>query len=916
MIAADIGVPTPLELMLFDGQTTKGVRVFIRTTSGIFVTTVNLLHIGEGLYTANWVPASAGYFHANYIVYTDNTYASEDYLYPRTTAVYKAATSSTPEAIAGAVWDTALVDHNNPGSFGEAIGILLTTFTPEGITAAVWDALVVDHRIPNTFGDWLQAIWEYSRSINDEVTHPVWGLDMLYNNIQNSSATIDGHVLQNGAKIDALTPLIVNSKTEVITAVEINTTLLQEMKIQNAEDLSDMLNAIGVTNSKVDAVGALVGTLQNNTTARFVVPERLVKPAAGTKDYQFHLRIYDTAGNPKTPDETPKIRVRRLDTGIDIVLDASMLPDGAKVGAYYYVFTISAGTSDYPALVEAKIVEDAVARYIPSVTEITEFESDLTAIESALAAVDTKVTSTQSQITNPSYGLAALRNGELDIINAISATSVTLGTIKSKTDLIPANIATLSDINDVLMQIAEKPSLADIVGQLNVIKGAIMGPDLRSNTDVYDVFDLTGIMKSNDPRLNFLNAPISSRSTLTATDVWNFATRTLTSSQLDPLSIKAIWDYLCSQANVPGSIGKRIADMLDAQVSTRATDAAVQAALSGVAQEDTLLTTRTDILDSLVDCKNKLANVTAKLLLIKAKTDNLPSDPSSETTLEVAAAQIRDDLAEVIMKTTQIKSHTDALPSDPARQSTVLAIPLDPLRTGDARLVNLDARISTRSTLSLSDLTDVARKPDILASQNNILADNAYQTGLIMDIATTAAHIVDKTNRIPMDPATLSAISAAEDAILDAIAHIAGGSGADPADIWSYAHRTLTQDPASFGPDISHLATKSDVAAAAVHQYCNRMTTTFNPGSSLQEVLVWAEKNGERILAAGSCQITVKDSLGTAKWMQSATTPGPDGIFRFINPVVVAPDANYYAIMSIIVDGALRTTQQAFITVG
>jgi hypothetical protein len=265
--------------------------------------------------------------------------------------------------------------------------------------------------------------------------------------------------------------------------------------------------------------------------------------------------------------------------------------------------------------------------------------------------------------------------------------------------------------------------------------------------------------------------------------------------------------------------------------------------------------------------------------------------------------------------TTQIRSKTDALPPDPARQTAVLAIPTNPLRTDDARLVNLDARISTRSTLALSDLADFARKADVLAAQNNILADNSYQTDLLANMTDDLVRIGQDVNRIPLDPATISAIVAAENAILEAISHITSGS-VDPADIWSYTHRTLTQDPSTFGPDISHLATKDDVSAATVHQYTNRMTTTFNPGSSMQEVLVWAEKDGQRVLAASSCQITVNDSMGTVKWVQSTTAPSPDGVFRFINPVVVTPDANYYAIMSIIVDGMVRTSHQAFITVG
>ena len=916
MISADIGVSTPLELMLFDGQVTKGVRVFVRTTGGAFVAGINLTHIGEGLYTGNWIPAATGYYHANYIVYTDGTLTTEDYLYSRTTECYKVGPITTPDAIANAVWDEMLTDHLLSGSFGEAITLLLNAYDPAGIASAVWDAFVVDHRIPDTFGDWLQAIWRYSREITNEVKDPIWGLRAIKELIDYEAATINGNVLLNGSKLDALVPIIDNAKTETITAVQINTNLLTAMAIQDSADLTTILNALDVTNDKVDALAPLITSLQNNTTARFVVPERLVKPTTGTKAYQFHLRIYDTSGAPTTPDSVPTIRIRRLDTGVDIVNGAIMTLDGAKVGAYYYVYNLTATSNEFPALVEVTIVELGVTRYVPALTEITEFESDLNALLAAVAAVDVKVTATSSEITNPSYGLQAIRNGEGTILNAISAQNVTLGQIKTRTDLIPANIATVSDINDVLMQLAEKPTIDDITAELNLVRDSIKGPDGRNLTQVYNKIDFSGLVQTSDPRLNNLDVAVSTRSTLSAADVWNYGTRSLTNFHLDNLSVKAIWDYLCSQATVPGSLGKRIADMLDVAVSSRATEAAMIAALAGVAQESTLLNSTNDILNSLLDCKNKLNNLTAKTLLIKAKTDNLPSDPASQGTLETAAAQIRDDIAVVDAEVGQIKVKTDLIPSDPARQGAVLSIPTNPLLATDPRLVNLDARISTRSTLTAADLALLAKTTDVTTSTGTIISNNNTQTTLINGIGSNVAHIKTYTDRIPIDPATLTAISQAETAILEAIAHIAAGTGADPAEIWAYAHRTLTQDPASFGPDISNLATKTDVQNAAVHQYINRMTTTFSPTSGIQEVMVWAEKDGLRVATTSACTVIIKDSLGALKWSQSASTPNSDGVYRFVNPIVIGSDANYYIIVSITVDGSPRVTQQAFMTVG
>lgn len=917
MIAADVGVATPLELMLFDGADTKGVRVRIRTTAGVLISTIDLTHVGEGLYTGSWTPASVGYYHANYVVYTDGTFLTEDLLYTRTTEPYRAIVATTPESIADAVWDEPLIDHVDTGSFGWAINELLVQTEPGHIADEVWDALVADHQIPDTFGDWVRATHQWASVITDEVTHGIWGLHALHNLIQNRANQTDSYVLLNGTKIDALTPFINSVEATIVSEIEINRILLTEMAIQNETDKAEIIAEIIVAENKIDSIATLVGTIQNNTTVRFIVPERLIKPVSGTKSYQFHLRLYDAAGNPEAPDSIPTIRVRRLDTGVDIVVGASMTQDGVKVGAYYYVHTIGSGTNDYPALVEATVVENGVTRYVPAVTEISEFESDLNALQAQLTGVGIVVDNSYSQLTNPTYGLSALRTGESSILTAIAGQGVVLGQIKSRTDLIPANIATTSDINDVLMQLAELPRLPDITTVVNNARDNIKGPDNRNISQIYDLWDISSLAKTSDPRFNYLDAPITSRSTLTASDVWHYGTRTLTNSAITNSDIERIWAYLTSQADdYPHSMGKLLVDMLDVKVSTRAEMGPVLAALAGVAQEDTLLTTRTDIMNELADCKSKLTNITTKVMAIQGKTNNLPSNPASEHTVTTGTIQVREDLADLTAIANSIRNKTNNLPVDPAREASVHAIPTNPLLVSDPRLTNLDAKISTRSTLSVADLAALAKKTDVVTSQNLVIGEIHDTNEMIVDLDLLSHQIKSSTDRIPIDPTTLAALTAAEEAILDAIADIAVGSGATPADIWSYAHRTITQDPATFGPDISDLATKTDVQNSIVNQYVNRMTTTFNPGSGVQEVLVWSEKDGMRAVSTSNCSIMVTDALGVVKWNQSSSTPNADGVYRFVNPIVVSPDSNYYIVMSIKVDGQFKVSQQAFITIG
>lgn len=139
--------------------------------------------------------------------------------------------------------------------------------------------------------------------------------------------------------------------------------------------------------------------------------------------------------------------------------------------------------------------------------------------------------------------------------------------------------------------------------------------------------------------------------------------------------------------------------------------------------------------------------------LIKAKTDNLPTDPASNTEVDTRLATsgyTAPDNADIAL----IKTKTDALPGDPvstaylggvesdirgdiaAVKVDVDTIPTTPLLSGDTRLSHLDANISSRSTLVKSD----------------ILSDSTAFPGA--DIALIKA----KTDTLPSDPASQSAL--------------------------------------------------------------------------------------------------------------------------------------------------------------
>ena len=88
------------------------------------------------------------------------------------------------------------------------------------------------------------------------------------------------------------------------------------------------------------------------------------------------------------------------------------------------------------------------------------------------------------------------------------------------------------------------------------------------------------------------------------------------------------------------------------------------------------------------------------------------------------------------------------------------------------------------------------------------------------------------------------------------------------------------------------------MAGLAKTQYINRLSTVMRGND--QEILVWAEKDGQRI-SSSDCEIVVKDAAGVTKWSSSSTTPNTDGVYRFINPMTITPNHNFYVIIKITV---------------
>ena len=792
----------------------------------------------------------------------------------------------------------------------------LTTAEKNDIADRVWDESVALHTLPGTYGLYIDVIRQFAVANNAELLSGSHGLSVLKADIAAEGLSTRNEVNANETKIDAIIPAIVSAKNAIIAEVDQNQLLIGSVSTQISSVESNLTGEINQNEVKLDTIDGKVGAIQNNTTVRFVVPDRLIKPDSGSKTYEFRLYLYDTNGNPEAPDTAPLIRIRRLDTGFDLVIGAAMTQDGAKVGAYYYQYTITSGTAEAHLLVETTVVEGGVTRYYPATSEITEFESDLNAIQAQLTSVQSDVISTKSDVQNPIYGLNALKNNQTAIVGEINQNEVLLNLIKGKTDLIPTNVATQADVVAVGAAVLTRPDIAAIQTRLDLLRDNLKGVDGRDLTQVYDKWDISSLAKTSDPRFAYLDAAVSSRSTLTAAQVWGYSSRILTAYGLDASAIDAIWAYLTSQATTPNSIGKRIADFLDVAISTRATAVQVTSALAGVAQETTLNALSGTVVTEANQNELKLNQVLADTATIKAKTNNLPSNPASQSLVQNTKNTLQSDIANLDLKVTGVKAKTDNLPIDPAKETSVLARPTNPVLSSDPRINRLDVNVSSRGTVMPADLAPLAKTADVTAAKTQVINEINDNETKIDNVQATANQIKVKTDTIPTNPASFAHINQAEVNILDAIDDIpGGGGGATPAQIWSYASRTLTQDPSTFGPDISGLAEKTDLTDLAKTQYVNRMTTSFNNLTSQQEILAWAEQDGQRILGE-NCTVTVKDHLGATVWSGTLATPSPDGIFRFQNNMAATGDSNYYVEIDIEVDGDIRRSRQTFVTVG
>lgn len=158
-----------------------------------------------------------------------------------------------------------------------------------------------------------------------------------------------------------------------------------------------------------------------------------------------------------------------------------------------------------------------------------------------------------------------------------------------------------------------------------------------------------------------------------ADKVWSTTVRAITDKAgfaLSSAGVQAIWDALTSALTTAGSVGKLLVDNLNATISSRLSSASYTTPPSVAA------------------IRSEMDSNSTKLANLDATTSSRNSTAHFDTVIGApTGASISADLVEIEVET-----------------DTIASIPTNPLLTSDSRLNNLDATISSRSTLTAANV--------------------------------------------------------------------------------------------------------------------------------------------------------------------------------------------------------------------
>lgn len=499
-------------------------------------------------------------------------------------------TETDAASIAAAVWDELKSGHNTAGTFGEAINdISASSLDPDVIAERVWRLPRPGNTPPTSFGLLVETI---RLDVLDRPTNPLLTTDPRLNNLDVPVGTRE-------STVDAAARAALNAKQTELLAVKGKTDQLAftagnvHANIQVNSDKTDYTLSTGDKADIADRVWdeASADHLTAGTTGKALVDAQASPGVIAAAVWDLPIASHTN------PDTFGAAAVDTLNEshvhGADLDTLKERLSDSRADALDYLNAPIASLETE----------ASAASRHSADLAEHGVTQAAVAAVASGIGA-DPNGLSIIALLTNATYGLANLRI-QLDT----KATQVDQLLVKQNTiDILSA--------------------LADGSFGLAALKAAELANKALLEDGGYGLSAIKGSVDTKASAVSIAALPNVSQ---ISTGVWNTATGGLVTA---------------------GSIGKRIADLLDASISSRATSAEVAAVEALATQIKALLEHGTYGLSAL---KNEIDANEALLGTLSSDVANVDSD------LAAARADILADIAALIDGTPTILAALDTI---------------------------------------------------------------------------------------------------------------------------------------------------------------------------------------------------------------------------------------------------------------
>jgi hypothetical protein len=668
----------------------------------------------NGSLLATWNPASSAITPLSYDVYiqagtatglfntanrTDSTFGLSDYIFEL---------ASGALLVSGATYYVGIIARDPLGnqststasisavSVGVAPGRPLTPSDISSIVTAVWEEMASSHTNAGTFGRYLDAqvsTRSTQSSVNNIPTTPLLASDARLNTLDANISSRATQASVNSVAAILGTPAG-SSMSSDIAAVKADTGDLEsKLTSARASNLDNLDATISSRPSGADYTSARASSL-NNLDA--TVSSRSTQASVNAAQASL-------SAIPTNPLLTSDSRINNLDATISSRATAASLaslastvgtPAGASVSADIasvksdssglrsdYTTARAGNLDDLDAAISSRATQSSV-NAIPTNPALTT-DSRFTNLDAAISSRATQ-SSVNAIPTNPALTTDSRLNN-LDATVSSRATQTSVNAIPTAPQL--ASVA-LTQYNALVAALGSIQNNTNFSGIVPSYMEAQSGSGTEAYTFYASVFNSTGAPTNPDSSaLNFtvkdnLGNTLQASTAMTLASTGKFTGVFTVTSSMPETDVVVFFDY----------------------------------ALSGVAMEQ-VRTSR--ISATSIDS----ANIAA----IKAKTDNLPSDPASNTQVNTRATQssVNAIPTNPLLTTDSRLNDLDAPISSRATQASVSAIPTNPLLTTDSRLNDLDAPISSRAATADSRFGNLDAAVSSRATQSSMDTANA-----------------------------------------------------------------------------------------------------------------------------------------------------------------------------------------------